>query len=186
MARSTRQTLFEEYLRAPKWMFVLLGIMLGLSSGGLTAVGIRSFTDDPLLTGSEAAIFFISFAIGTALILYAMLNATLLSIRADANGIEVKLGILGVGDSWSWDSIASATPASHNIMRHGGRGNIFAPSSRRSWTMIGITNGVEITVHDDKGGARICFVSSRRGEDLAKLIEVARADTERDQTTDRL
>ena len=174
MAQSTGPTLFEEYLRAPGWAFALLGTMLGVTSGGLTAVGIRSLTDAPLLTGNQAAIFFISFAIGGALIFYAMLNATLLNIRADTKGLEVKLGILGAGATWSWESITSAAPTLHNVMRHGGRGNIFAPSSRRSWTMIGIPTGVEFTVRDENGGETVCFVSSRKAEVLAGLVEGTR------------
>ena len=54
--------LYEEYLRAPGWFFAFLGLILGVSSGVMTAVGIGSLREDPLISGVEALIFFVGFA----------------------------------------------------------------------------------------------------------------------------
>ena len=167
---SAESPLFVENLRAPGWMSAFLGLLLGGVSGGLTAVGIRSFGDEPLISGSEALIFYICFAIAVVGIVYVMLNSTLMETRATGDGVTVKLGVLGTQRTFAWSTIAAIRTADHNIVRHGGRGNPFAPSSRRSWTMYGVRSGVEIelsTNHNDE----IIFLSSLSGDGLVNVAE---------------
>ena len=164
------QPLFTENLRAPGWMFAFLGLMLGAISGGLTAVGIRGFTDDPIISGSESLIFYVSFAIAIIGIVYVMLNSTLMETKATADGITVKLGLLGTQRTFDWNNIAAIRTTNHNIARHGGRGNPFVPSARRSWTMYGVRSGVEIETSSDHDG-EIIFVSSQDGNGLMSVSE---------------
>ena len=166
MATSTSESpSFVENLRAPGWVFAFLGLMLGAVSGGLTAVGIRTLTDNPLLSGTEALIFYVTFAIGVVGIVYVMLNSTLMETKVNSDGITIRLGVLGTQRTLTWDTITAVRPAEHNIVRHGGRGNPFAPSSRTSWTMFGVRSGVEIELED-----QVLFVSSRKGEELAGVL----------------
>ncbi len=164
------QPLFTENLRAPGWMFAFLGLMLGAVSGGLTAVGIRGFTDDPLISGSESLIFYISFTIAIVGIVYVMLNSTLMETKATADGITVRLGVLGTQRSFDWSDVTTIRTANHNIARHGGRGNPFAPSARRSWTMYGVRTGVEIELSDSHEN-QIIFISSSNGNELVAIAE---------------
>ena len=172
--------MFTENLRAPGWMFAFLGLMLGAVSGGLTAVGIRGFTDDPLISGGESLIFYVSFTIAIigyvsftiAIIgiVYVMLNSTLMETKATTDGITVKLGVLGTQRTFDWKNIAAIRTASHNIARHGGRGNPFAPSARHSWTMYGVRSGVEIQLSESHEN-QIIFVSSSNGDELVAVAE---------------
>ncbi len=162
--RTTELHSFVENLRAPGWVFAFLGLLLGAVSGGLTAVGIRTLTGDPLLSGAEALIFYVTFAIGVVGIVYVMLNSTLMETRIDSDGVTVRLGVLGTQRTLTWDTITAVRPTDHNIVRHGGRGNPFAPSSRTSWTMYGIRSGVDI-----EAGDQVLFVSSRKGKELSSV-----------------
>lgn len=162
---STESPLFVENLRAPGSMFGFLGLLLGAVSGGLTAVGIRTLTGDPIISGSEALIFYVCFAIAIVGIVYVMLNSTLMETKVNSDGISIRLGVLGTQRTLTWDTIGAIRPTDHNIVRHGGRGNPFAPSSRTSWTMYGVRCGVEIEV-----GNGVIFVSSRDGERLTDLV----------------
>ena len=169
MTTSTTQSpTFTENLRAPGWIFAFLGLTLGGVSGGLTAVGIRSFGDEPLISGSEALLFYVAFAIGIVGIVYVMLNSTLMETKATEDGITVRLGVLGTQRFMAWDVITAIRATDHNIARHGGRGNPFAPSSRRSWTMYGVRSGVEIEM-DGQDGRQLLFLSSEKAD---KLVEV--------------
>ena len=168
MTTPLTEPLFIENLRAPGWMFAFLGIMLGVASGGLTAVGIRSLTDEPILSGSDALIFYFAFAIGIVGIVYVMLNSTLMETRITEDGIKVRLGVLGTQRTFSWDTISTVRTTDHNIARHGGRGNPFAPSSRKSWMMYGFRSGIEIESSDGTG-TTVYFVSSSRADELAKV-----------------
>ena len=169
MTTSTTQSpTFTENLRAPGWIFAFLGLTLGGVSGGLTAVGIRGFGDEPLISGSEALLFYVAFAIGIVGIVYVMLNSTLMETKATEDGITVRLGVLGTQRFMAWDVITAIRATDHNIARHGGRGNPFAPSSRRSWTMYGVRSGVEIEM-DGQDGRQLLFLSSEKAD---KLVEV--------------
>ena len=163
---------FTENLRAPGWMFAFLGLMLGGTSGVLTAVSIRSLGDDPLVSGPEAMIFYLSFAIAILGIVYVMLGSTLMQTTVTEDGLTVGLGILGTRRTFSWADITTIRATDHNIARHGGRGNPFAPSTRKSWTMYGIRSGVELEIADESS-SQVVFVSSLQGDELV------RAGTER-------
>ena len=167
---SSDQPLFTENLRAPGWMFAFLGLMLGAVSGGLTAVGIRGFTNDPLISGGESLIFYVSFTIAIVGIVYVMLNSTLMETKATTDGITVRLGVLGTQRTFHWSDITTIRTTDHNIARHGGRGNPFAPSARRSWTMYGVRTGVEIELSDSHEN-QIIFISSSNGDELVAVAE---------------
>ena len=166
----TQPPLFIENLRAPAWTFALLGLMLGAVSGGLTAVGIRQLTGDPLLSGSEALLFYIAFAIGVVGIVYVMLNSTLMETKATSAGIAIKLGVLGTQRNVDWNAITEIRASEHNVTRHGGRGNPFAPSTRRSWIMFGVRSGVEVEIAD-RNGSQLLFVSSLKSEELVEIVK---------------
>ncbi len=155
------EPIFTENLRAPGWMFAFLGLVLGAASGMLTAIGIRQLTGDPLISGSEALVFYLCFGIGVVGIVYVMLGSTLMRTVANSDGLTVSLGVLGTQRTFAWSEIKEIRATNHNIARHGGRGNPFAPSSRKSWTMYGVRSGVEIEV----GGATM-FISSRNGNEF--------------------
>ncbi len=162
--------MFVENLRAPGWMFAFLGLMLGAVAGGLTAVGIRNLTGEPLISGPEALIFYVTFAIGIIGIVYVMLNSTLMETRFNDDGVSVTLGVLGTQRSFAWDTVIAVRSTSHNIARHGGRGNPFVPSARRSWMMYGTSKGIEMEIAGTDGTGYF-FISSANPDELANSIE---------------
>ena len=166
---------YVEYLRAPGKVFGALGLLLGVDSGVLTAVALRSLGDDPWLTGSAAAVFFVSFGLGVAVIVYVMLESTLMTVSVDPDsGLSVTMGVLGRQNAWSMSGVSSVRPVQHSLIRHGGRGNVFAPSSRRAWTMFGIRDGIEFEYSDDADSApTVYFVSSRQPDSLAAALQAA-------------
>lgn len=164
------ETEFTENLRAPGWMFAFLGLILGGTSGGLTAVGIRSLGDDPLLSGTGALIFFSCFAGAIIAIVYVMLGSTLLETKVSAQGITVRLGLLGTQHTFKSEEILAVRAVDQDIARHGGRGNPFAPSARRAWTMYGIWSGIELEVIG-MSGRQYIFISSQKQDELVAAAE---------------
>ena len=163
-------TTFVEYLRAPAWVFGGLGLLLGLDSSALTIVALRSLGDDPLLSGGPAALFFVMFGLGMALIVYVMLDATLMTLSVAGNTLTATMGVFGRRRSWHIDRMTQVTATQHSLVQHGGRGNIFAPTSRRAWMMFGTKDGVEFHHQDESGTTALYFISSRRPSDLATKL----------------
>ena len=124
-------------------MFGGLGLLLGLDSAALTVVALRCVGDDPLLSGGPAALFFVMFGLGMAVIVYVMLEATLMTVTVAGQQLTVSMGVFGRRRSWPIDGMAQVAMTRHSLVRHGGRGSVFAPSSRRAWVMFGIKDGVE-------------------------------------------
>lgn len=172
---------YVEHLRAPPIVFAALGLLLGVDSGLLTVVAIQSLGDDPWVSGASAALFFVAFGLGMALIVYVMLDSTLMTVRVGGSELEVSMGVMGRRRSWRLESVvgASVSATRHSVVRHGGRGNIFAPSSRRAWMMFGTPEGVEFDATDDATYAPPTryFVSSRRAEELAAALATATMQT---------
>lgn len=160
----------DEYLRAPAWVFGGLGLLLGLDSSALTIVALRNLGDDPLLSGGPAALFFVMFGLGMALIVYVMLDATLMTVSVSGSELTVTMGVFGKRRSWRIDGITQVAETQHSLVRHSGRGNIFAPTSRRAWMMFGIKDGVEFQYQDDSGAKVTYFISSRNPSDLASKL----------------
>ena len=165
---------FTEYLRAPGWVFGGLGLLLGLDSAALTVVALRSVGDDPLLSGGPAALFFVMFGLGMAVIVYVMLEATLMTVTVAGQQLTVSMGVFGRRRSWPIDGMAQVATTRHSLVRHGGRGSVFAPSSRRAWVMFGIKDGVEFKSEYQDGTTVTYFISSRRAPGLAS--ELTRAE----------
>lgn len=161
---------FTEYLRAPGWVFGGLGLLLGLDSAALTVVALRSLGDDPLLSGGPAALFFVMFGLGMAVIVYVMLEATLMTVSVAGSQLTVSMGVFGRRRSWPTDVISQVATTRHSLVRHGGRGSVFAPRSRRAWVMFGIKEGVEFECKSQDGTTVAYFVSSRRASDLASEL----------------
>ena len=160
---TTQSPLFVENLRAPGWVFAFLGLMLGGVSGGLTAVGIRSLAGEPLVSGSEALIFYICFAIAIVGIVYVMLNSTLMETRATAEGDNSQIG--------------RPRHSTRICLGHDNRGSRIRPqhrTARRTWQPVrtrltsvlddvrGKEWGGDWSVTDGDGD-QIVFVSSRVG-----------------------
>lgn len=164
------QPLFTENLRAPGWMFAFLGLLLGATSGGLTAVGIRSFTDDPLISGTEALVFFSCFSGAVIAIVYVMLSSTLMETKVSSQEITVRLGLLGTQRTFKREEILAVRAVDQNVAKHGGRGNPFAPSSRRAWTMYGVWSGVELEMIG-MSGRQYIFISSQNQDGLVAAGE---------------
>ena len=161
---------YSEHLRAPGWVFGTLGLLLGVDSGVMTAVALRSLGGDPWLEGMEAAVFFISFGLGMVVIMYVMLSSTAMSIAVVGGELQVTMGMLGKRRSWRLEDVSKVAVAQHDLIRHGGRGNVFAPNTRRSWSMFGVKEGVEFEYSDATGATRVYFIPSKRPEELAAVL----------------
>lgn len=164
-----RQLRFDENVRAPGWIIGLLGLVLGLTAGAMTGVAVRNAVgDEPIITGSNAAVFYITFAFAILIDLFVLLNFTNLSVSVADKGFEFRYGVFG--KSFRWDQVKSVQVQDYRWITYGGWGIRFATQGRRAWSQLGAKQGVVVDV-DEGGKSRHYFVSSRRAEDLAQVIQ---------------
>ena len=164
-----RQLRHDESVRVPGWVIGVLALLLGLTAGAMTGVAVRNMVgDDPLITGSEAAVFYITFAVAVLLDLFVLLNFTSLSVSVSDRGFEFRYGLFG--KSFRWEQLESAEQKEYRWVSYGGWGIRFSTQGRRAWSQLGAKDGVVVKV-DEGGKAREYFVSSRKAQDLAAVLQ---------------
>ena len=164
-----RELRHDEGVRAPAWLIGVLALVLGLTAGALTGVAVRNMAgDDPIIEGSEAVVFYITFAIAVLIDLFVLLNFTNLSVTVADKGFEFRYGMFS--KSFRWEQIKSARQQEYRWTTYGGWGIRWASQGRRAWSQLGAKEGVVVDV-DEGGKARSYFVSSRRAGDLAAVLQ---------------
>ncbi len=150
------------------WGIGLLGLALGVTAGVLTGIAIRNLVgDDPIVSGSGAAVFYVSFGIAVLLDVFILFNFTNLALRVSERGFEFRYGMFG--KSFSWDQLKRAEPADYKWITYGGWGIRYSTKGRRAWSQLGAKRGVIVHVTEGSSERRY-FVSSRRADELAKIL----------------
>lgn len=163
-----RELRHDESVRVPGWVIGILGLVLGVTAGGLTGVGIRNLVgDEPIISGSEAAVFYVSFAFAVLLDLFLLINFTNLSVSVADRGIEFRYGMFG--KSFIWDQISGVEATDYSWITYGGWGIRYSTKGRRAWSQLGAKRGVVINVNEGKSERRY-FVSSKRADELASVL----------------
>lgn len=163
-----RQLKFDESVRVPGWMIGVLGLVLGVTAGALTGVAVRNMVgDEPIITGYEAAVFYVTFALAILLDVFLLFNFTNLSVSVADRGFEFRYGVFG--KSFTWDQITSVKATDYRWITYGGWGIRFSTKGRRAWSQLGVKRGVVIDVTEGTH-ARHYFISSKRADELADAL----------------
>ena len=163
-----RQLVYEESVRAPVWVVLLLGLFLGGSAGLVSAVAIRSLIDKPIIEGGAAAAFYVAMIIYTLVDLLLLVNFTNLMVTVSRQSLEIRFGLfykdIPIAD------VTGAEVRDYSWATYGGWGLRLALGGRRAWSMIGVPQGVLVNV-----GAVSYFVSTRSPEALIGAINGAKS-----------
>lgn len=82
-------TNFQEQVRSPSWVYLLLGLFLGLNSAIATGIFIVGIIREPIFQGLQAYIFYISF-LGSAIIcFYLLIYFTIVKIIIESNNLII-------------------------------------------------------------------------------------------------
>ena len=168
-----RNLVYEENVRAPTWLILVLGLFLGGSAGVVTAVAIRSLVGEPLMEGGEAAVFYAVLAVYALLALFLLVNFTNLAVTVSTQAVEMRFGLFS--KTLLTADISSAEPRKYNWAQYGGWGLRLAMGGRRAWSMPGVPRGVLTTVVEPGRGQKSYFISSRDPEALAAAINSQRS-----------
>ncbi len=163
-----QQINFSESVRLPGWGIGLLGLGVGVTAGVLTGVAIRNLVgDEPIIEGSNAAVFYVAFALAVLLNVFLLLNFAFLSLRVTETGFRFNYGMFG--KTFSWEQMSEAEAKDYRWVAYGGWGIRFSTRGRRAWSQLGAKRGVIVSVTEgDK--ERTYFVSSRRADELAAVL----------------
>lgn len=157
-----REVLYTEDIRI-SWLFLtILAGALGITAAILTMV---AFTG--AVSGWEAVLFYAAMSLGIAVLVFVIINFTMLSIAVAFEGIEFRYGVLA--KRLRFDQMRSAEAKEYEWLRYGGWGLRWSTGGRRAWNMPFLSTGVVITV-DEGGREREYYVSSHNPEELARVL----------------
>jgi hypothetical protein len=165
-----RELRYEENVRVRGWVIAFLGLLLGGTAGAMTGVAVRNLAgDEPIITGGEAVVFYLTFGFAVLLDVFLLVNFTNLSVTVSNSGVEAGFGVFR--KRFSWDQVKSVEVQDYRWMSFGGWGIRYATRGRRAWSQMGVKTGVTFAV-DEGGKDRSYFVSSRRPADLASAVRL--------------
>lgn len=160
---------YSESVWLSLWGIGILGLALGLTAGALTGVAVRNVVgDEPIITGSSAAIFYVTFAFAVLLDMFLLFNFTNLALRVSEEGFGIRYGMFS--KTLKWDQIIAVEATDYSWISYGGWGIRFSTKGRRAWSQFGVKRGVVVAV-TESGAERRYFVSSRRADELAAALE---------------
>ena len=170
---NSQPTRFSESVRVPAWLIGMMGLVLGVTAGPLTGVAVRNLVgDEPIISGSEATIFYVCFAVAVLVDLFLLVNFSFLVIRVDDRGLEIRYGLFS--KFFSWSQVSDVRTSDYNWVPFGGWGIRFSTQGRRAWSQVDVKTGVIVDVMEG-GKERHYFVTSRRDTELEAAIRAGMA-----------
>ena len=157
-----REVLYAEDVRIGWVLLSLLSGILGIEAAVVTVVAIKS-----ALTGPEAIVFYVAMSLSIVVMVFIIVNFTMLSIAVAPSGIEFRYGVFA--KRLRFEQIRSAEARRYEWLRYGGWGLRWSTGGRRAWNMPFLSTGVAISV-DEGGREREYYVSSRQPEELARVL----------------
>lgn len=157
-----RDVLYAEDVRIGWFLLTVFAAVLGIEAAVITVVAIKGS-----LGGWEAILFYAALGLGMVVMLFLIINFTMLAISVAFGGIEFRYGLFA--KQLEFDQIRSVQVKDYEWTRYGGWGLRFSTGGRRAWSMPFVKTGVVIEAEED-GKDREYYVSSRNPEELARVL----------------
>ena len=157
-----REVLYTEDVRIGWILLMVLSGTLGVIAAIVTGVAIAG-----ALAGWEAVLSYTAMGVGITVLVFVIINFTMLSISVASAGIEFRYGLFA--KRLRFDQIRSVEAKEYEWLRYGGWGLRWSTGGRRAWNMPFLRTGVAISAAEG-GREREYYVTSRKPEELARVI----------------
>ncbi len=166
-----QQQNFYQMVKASGRAFGFLGLLLGVTAGGLTGVAIKGIIGDPVVSGSGALTFYAAFGASTLITLYVMFNYVMMNLRISNGVFEIKIGMKSASVNTADISAVRVAETKSRMTRVASQAK-GARKISRMWSVLGVGSGIEIDVA--QGGtvnAETWFISSNDPDVLSEKLE---------------
>ena len=157
-----RDVLYAEDVRIGWFLLTLLSGILGVEGAVMTVVAIKG-----ALSGGEAIAFYVAMSLAVVVMVFVIINFTMLSIAVSTAGIEFRYGLFA--KRLRFDQIRAVETRNYEWLRYGGWGLRWSTGGRRAWNMPFVNTGVRIEAGEN-GKEREYYVTSRNAEELARVL----------------
>ena len=135
---------YFQQVKASGRAIAFLGLLLGLTAGVFTGVGLKHLIGDPLVSGLESLLFYGAFGGSSLITLFVMLNYLMMSLRVSGEGIAIQRGMKSA--MLDVDVIVAVRVAETRSRMSRAASEATKPGKQVSqmWSVMGIGSGVEI------------------------------------------
>jgi len=178
---------YFQQVKASGRAIAFLGLLLGLTAGVFTGVGLKHLIGDPLVSGLESLLFYGAFGGSSLITLFVMLNYLMMSLRVSGEGIAIQRGMKSA--MLDVDVIVAVRVAETRSRMSRAASEATKPGKQVSqmWSVMGIGSGVEIDfLGSDKQEVQTWFISSNEPGNLCEKLQSVISHFQGDkESTDR-
>ena len=172
MLMNVQQLNYSQQVKASGRTIAFLGLLLGLTAGVFTGVGLKHLIGDPLVSGGESLLFYGAFGGSSLITLFVMLNYLMMSLRVSGEGIAIQRGMKSA--MLDVDVIVAVRVAETRSRMSRAASEATKPGKQVSqmWSVMGIGSGVEIDfLGSDKQEVQTWFISSNEPSNLCEKLQ---------------
>ena len=178
---------YFQQVKASGRAIAFLGLLLGLTAGVFTGVGLKHLIGDPLVSGLESLLFYGAFGGSSLITLFVMLNYLMMSLRVSGEGIAIQRGMKSA--MLDVDVIVAVRVAETRSRMSRAASEATKPGKQVSqmWSVMGIGSGVEIDfLGSDNQEVQTWFISSNEASNLCEKLQSVISHFQGDkESTDR-
>ena len=163
---------YFQQVKASGRAIAFLGLLLGLTAGVFTGVGLKHLIGDPLVSGLESLLFYGAFGGSSLITLFVMLNYLMMSLRVSGEGIAIQRGMKSA--MLDVDVIVAVRVAETRSRMSRAASEATKPGKQVSqmWSVMGIGSGVEIDfLGSDNQEVQTWFISSNEPGNLCEKLQ---------------
>ena len=172
MLMNVQQLNYFQQVKASGRTIAFLGLLLGLTAGVFTGVGLKHLIGDPLVSGGESLLFYGAFGGSSLITLFVMLNYLMMSLRVSGEGIAIQRGMKSA--MLDVDAIMAVRVAEtrSRMSRAASEATKSGKQVNQMWSVMGIGSGVEIDfLGSDNQEVQTWFISSNEPGNLCEKLQ---------------
>jgi len=169
---NVQQLNYFQQVKASGRTIAFLGLLLGLTAGVFTGVGLKHLIGDPLVSGGESLLFYGAFGGSSLITLFVMLNYLMMSLRVSGEGIAIQRGMKSA--MLDVDAIMAVRVAEtrSRMSRAASEATKSGKQVNQMWSVMGIGSGVEIDfLGSDNQEVQTWFISSNEPGNLCEKLQ---------------
>ncbi len=173
MLMNVQQLNYFQQVKASGRTIAFLGLLLGLTAGVFTGVGLKHLIGDPLVSGGESLLFYGAFGGSSLITLFVMLNYLMMSLRVSGEGIAIQRGMKSA--MLDVDVIVAVRVAEtrSRMSRAASEATKSGKQVSQMWSVMGIGSGVEIDfLSADNQEVQTWFISSNEPSNLCEKLQL--------------
>ncbi len=164
---------YFQQVKASGRTIAFLGLLLGLTAGVFTGVGIKHLVGDPLVSGLESLLFYGAFGGSSLITLFVMLNYLMMSLRVSGEGIAIQRGMKSAMLNVDVILTVRVAETRSRMSRAASEATKSGRQVSQMWSVMGIGSGVEIDLlGSDNQEIQTWFISSNDPSDLCEKLQL--------------